>query len=48
MKIKVSKRFKKLLEISKGQKIEAIDEAIKKVEEHAEIYLLSSFMVEYQ
>ena len=31
MKLKVSKRFKKLLEVSKDKKIETIEEAIKKV-----------------
>ena len=31
MKIKASKRFKKLIEISKNKQIETIEEAIKKV-----------------
>ena len=34
MKLKASKRFKKLLEVSKDKKIEAIDEAIKKVKKN--------------
>ena len=34
MKLKVSKRFKKLLEVSKNKKIETIDEAIKKVKKN--------------
>ena len=34
MKLKVSKRFKKLLEVSKDKKIETIDEAIKKVKKN--------------
>ena len=34
MKIKASKRFKKLLESSKDKKNEAIDEAIKKVKKN--------------
>ena len=34
MKLRVSKRFKKLLEVSKDKKIEAIDEAIKQVKKN--------------
>ena len=34
MKLKISKRFKKLLEVSKEKKIETIDEAIKKVKQN--------------
>jgi len=34
MKLKASKRFKKLLEVSKDKKIEVIDEAIKKVKKN--------------
>ena len=34
MKLKASKRFKKLLEVSKDKKIEAIDEAIKMVKKN--------------
>ena len=34
MKLKASKRFKKLLEVSKDKKIETIDEAIKKVKKN--------------
>ena len=34
MKIKASKRFKKLLEIAKDKKIETIEEAIKKVKKN--------------
>ena len=34
MKLKVSKRFKKLLEVSKGKKMETIDEAIEKVKKN--------------
>ena len=34
MKLKVSKRFKKLLEVSKGKKIETIEEAIQKVKKN--------------
>ena len=34
MKIKASKRFKKLLEISKDKKIETIEDAIKKVKKN--------------
>ena len=34
MKPKLSKRFKKLLEISEGKKIETIEEAIKKVKKN--------------
>tara|TARA_Y100000590_G_scaffold351314_1_gene403514 strand:+ start:526 stop:1215 length:690 start_codon:yes stop_codon:yes gene_type:complete len=34
MKIKSSKRFKKLLELSKGKKIETFDEALKKVKQN--------------
>ena len=34
MKLKASKRFKKLLEVSKDRKIETIDEAIKKVKKN--------------
>ena len=34
MKLKVSKRFKKLLEVSEDKKIETIEEAIKKVKKN--------------
>ena len=34
MKLKISKRFKKLLEVSKDKKIETIEEAIKKVKKN--------------
>jgi len=34
MKIKASKRFKKLIEISKNKQIETIEEAIKKVKKN--------------
>ena len=34
MKLKVSNRFKKLLEVSKDKKIETIEEAIKKVKKN--------------
>ena len=34
MKLKASKRFKKLLEVSRDKKIETIDEAIKKIKKN--------------
>ena len=34
MKLKASKRFKKLLEVSKDKQIETIDEAIQKVKKN--------------
>ena len=44
MKLKASKRFKKLLEVSKNKKIETIEEAIKMVKKTAQQNLMNLLM----
>jgi len=47
MKLKASKRFKKLLEVSKDKKMETIDEAIKKVKKNCTTKLNESIDVSF-
>ena len=44
MKLKASKRFKKLLEVSKDKKIETIEEAIKMIKKTAQQNLMNLLM----